>query len=133
MDPVVLDTDVFSFLTKDDSRAAFYKPHLDAKQLCICFQTVAELRLWSMMRNWGSVQREAINVRLAQCVVLPYDEATAQQWANITAHRRKLGRPIECGDAWIAASAIRHSATLLTHNAKDYENIPDLHIISHAP
>lgn len=130
MDPVVVDTDVFSFLTKDDSRAAFYLPYLDAKRLCVCFQTVAELRLWSIMRRWGPGQHEAIKSRLERFVVLPYDEGMAQHWANITAHRRRLGRPIECGDAWIAASALRHNATLITHNAKDYEDIPALHFIS---
>jgi len=28
------------------------------------------------------------------------------------------GRPIECGDAWIAATAIRYGLPLLTHNAR---------------
>jgi len=41
-----------------------------------------------------------------------------------------MGREIACGDAWIAASAIRRGATLLTHNAKDFEDIPGREAIS---
>jgi predicted nucleic acid-binding protein len=52
-------------------------------------------------------------------------------WAQITAQRRQFGREIACGDAWIGASAIRHGATLLTHNAGDFEGISGLEKVSH--
>jgi tRNA(fMet)-specific endonuclease VapC len=130
MESVILDTDVFSFITKADSRAALYSPFLSDKRLCICFQTVAELRLWTLVRHWGSVRREAMNTLLRQYLVLPYDEAMAQNWAEITLHRRKLGQPISCGDAWIAASALRHDATLITHNLRDFAHIPQLRLFS---
>ena len=132
MDPVILDTDVISFLAKSDTRASLYSSSLAGKRLCVCFQTVAELRLWALIRRWGDPRRQALDALLDQFVVLPYDSMMAQRWADVTAHRRRLGRPIDCGDAWIAASALRHAATLLTHNAKDYENIPGLDLISHA-
>jgi tRNA(fMet)-specific endonuclease VapC len=130
MDPVILDTDVLSFLAKGDTRAKFYSSALAGKRLCVCFQTVAELRLWALVRRWGSSRREALDSLLDQFVVLPYDSIMAQHWADITAHRRRLGRPIDCGDAWIAASALRHQATLLTHNARDYADIPQLSLVS---
>ncbi len=131
MDSVILDTDVLSFLAKADTRAALYSPIIAGKRLCVCFQTVAELRLWALVRHWGSTRREALDSLLNQLVVLPYDSMMAQHWADITAHRRRLGRPIDCGDAWIAASALRHAASLVTHNAKDYAGIPGLNLISH--
>jgi predicted nucleic acid-binding protein len=130
MDPVILDTDVLSFLAKGDTRATLYTRALAGKRLCICFQTVAELRLWALVRRWGSSRRDALNSLLDHFVVLPYDSMMAQRWADVTAHRRRLGRPIDCGDAWIAASALRHGAALLTHNAKDYADIPGLSLIS---
>jgi predicted nucleic acid-binding protein len=131
MDPVILDTDVLSFLAKADTRASLYAPALSGKRLCVCFQTVAELRLWALIRRWGSSRREALDSLLDQFVVLSYDSIMAQHWADVTAHRRRLGRPIDCGDAWIAASALRHGASLLTHNARDYANVPGLNLISH--
>jgi tRNA(fMet)-specific endonuclease VapC len=131
-DAVVLDTDVLSFIAKADTRASLYSRELGGKQLCICFQTVAELRLWALIRRWGSARREAMDSLLDRFVVLPYDSAMAQHWAEITAYRRRLGRPVDCGDAWIAASALRHEAVLLTHNSKDYAEIPGLKLVSHA-
>jgi len=129
--PIILDTDVVSFLAKADTRAALYSPALIDTTPCVCFQTVAELRLWALVRRWGSSRRSAFDLLLEQYVVLPYDSSMAEYWATVTAHRRSIGRPIDCGDAWIAAAAIRHRATLLTHNAKDFEDIPELNIVSH--
>lgn len=52
MDSLVLDTDVVSFFAKSDTGAAAYAPDVLDRQLCICFQTVAELRLWTLIRRW---------------------------------------------------------------------------------
>jgi len=131
MQSVVIDTDVVSFLAKGDTRAQLYSPDLVGKQACICFQTVAELRLWALVRNWAPERRAGLDSLLRHFVVLPYDSAMAQKWAEITAHRRGIGRPIDCGDAWIAAAALRHGANLLSHNAKDYVEISGLVLISH--
>jgi len=43
MKPVVLDTDVVSFLFKDDSRALIYLPRLQNRPWLISFMTEAEL------------------------------------------------------------------------------------------
>jgi len=128
---VLLDTDVFSFVFKQDTRAALYRPALEGASLCLSFQTVAELRLWALVRRWGEARRQSLESTFKRYTVLPYDDAMSRAWADLTAHRRRLGRPIETGDAWIAASALRHDATLLTHNAKDYADIPNLRILSH--
>jgi tRNA(fMet)-specific endonuclease VapC len=131
MPPVVLDTDVFSFFFKHDTRASLYEPALRGAELCLSFQSVAELRLWALIRRWGDTRRRSLDAALARYTVLPYDDAMAHAWAHLTAHRRRLGRPIETGDAWIAASALRHNATVLTHNGQHYADIPDLRLVSH--
>lgn len=131
MQPVVVDTDVLSFIAKSDSRAKLYESEMAGRSLCVCFQTVAELRLWALVRRWGQSRQAQLDALLQGFVVLRYDLPMAQQWAQVTAHRRHLGRPIECGDAWIAASALRHGLALLTHNAKDYADLPDLRLVSH--
>jgi predicted nucleic acid-binding protein len=129
--PVMLDTDVFSFFFKQDTRAALYEPSLkDASLLCLSFQTVAELRLWALLRRWGEPRLQSLQLAFARYVVLPYDDTMSHAWASLTAHRRRQGRPIDTGDAWIAASALRHDATLLTHNGQDYSEIPNLRVVS---
>jgi predicted nucleic acid-binding protein len=43
MTPVVVDTDVVSFLFKSDSRAQLYLPLLRNRELVVSFMTEAEL------------------------------------------------------------------------------------------
>jgi tRNA(fMet)-specific endonuclease VapC len=132
MRDVLLDTDVFSFALKRDTRAANYATDIAGARVCLSFQTVAELRLWALLRRWGQARTTSLEASLAKCIVLPYDDALAGRWAQITADRHRLGRPIQCGDAWIAATAMRHNLVLLTHNAADYADIAGLRIVSHA-
>ena len=131
MRAVLLDTDVFSFVFKQDTRAAAYAPHLVDAQPCLSFQSVAELRYWALARRWGDARGLSLEASLARCLVFPYDDAMSRLWAEVSAFRRRIGRPIECGDAWIAAAALRHHAVLLTHNARHYADIPDLLLVSH--
>ena len=133
MNGVLLDTDVFSYFVKRDTRAALYAPDVAGAQLCVSFQTVAELRAWAISRNWGTPRRQSLETAMMRCVVLSNDDDMSRHWAAITAHRRSKGFPIECGDAWIAATAIRHSMSLLTHNSRDFADIPNLTLVTHAP
>lgn len=43
MDAVLLDTDVFSYLLKNDPRADPYRPHVRDQTLAVSFVTVGEL------------------------------------------------------------------------------------------
>jgi tRNA(fMet)-specific endonuclease VapC len=131
MRAVLLDTDVFSFVFKRDSRAALCRPELEGAEPCVCFQTVAELRLWALVRRWGESRRRTLDTSMARCGQFPYDDATSRHWAEITALPRRIGQPIECGDAWIAATALRHQIPLITHNSIHYQEIPGLKVISH--
>ena len=128
---ILLDTDVFSFLFKRDSRAALYAPHLANAQTCLSFQTVAELRYWARIRRWGDSRRKSLEQAMRKCLILSCDDATSARWADVMAVRRQAGQPIDCGDAWVAATALRHAATLITHNGKHYAGVPDLQLISH--
>lgn len=132
MEPAVVDRDVFSFQAKGDSRSALYAPLLANRRLCISFQTVAELRLWTLIRNWGPTRLAALESLFQRFVVIPYDAAMAQHWAEITAHRRRIGKPIDCGDAWIASTARRHGVLLISHNAKHYADVPELQVATQA-
>ena len=43
MDPVLVDTDVVSYIFKLDTRGAQYEPHLDGRSQFVSFMTIAEL------------------------------------------------------------------------------------------
>ena len=46
--------------------------------------------------------------------VLPVDSETSRHYAEIVAELRKAGTPIPTNDIWIAATAARNGATVLT-------------------
>lgn len=127
---VVLDTDVWSYLYKADSRAQFYADYLTGKVAAISFQTVAELQYWAIFRKWGDSRLNDLTATLRRFTILQSDDETATYWASIRAQRAGLGRPIAAQDAWVAACAIRHHAPLMTHNAADYQDIDALQLIS---
>ena len=122
---VVLDTDAFSFFFKHDTRAALYAKELVGASPCLSFQSVAELELWAIARRWGERRRQRLADVLNHYLLFPSDKAMIRLWAQISAHRRKLGREIGCGDPWIAAAALRHSdipgLNLVTHGAGSRE------------
>ncbi|MGA2792816.1 MAG: type II toxin-antitoxin system VapC family toxin [Roseiarcus sp.] len=52
--------------------------------------------------------------------ILPFDSASAEQYAALAAQRRGLGRPMAPFDAQIAAIARSRNAVLATRNIKDF-------------
>jgi hypothetical protein len=47
------NSDVVSFLYKRDTRAKLYEPHLNDPPFILSFMSLAELRRWTLERNWG--------------------------------------------------------------------------------
>lgn len=131
MDAVLLDTDVFSFALRGDSRALAYEPHIHDRRVCLALMTVAELKRWPLERRWGARRIAELDRALRRHLVIPPDLETAEVWARVFTARRRAGRPISNGDCWIAATALRHDLVLLTHNAADYAGIKELRSISH--
>lgn len=133
MTAILLDTDVFSFFfKKNDTRTELYTDDIKGRQLCLSFQTIAELKRWAIQREWGEKRRESLAQVLRHYVVLPYDAEMADSWAAIKVHRDRIGKAIDCGDCWIAAAALRHDIPLVTHNGRHYVDIPDFKLITHA-
>lgn len=67
-----MDTDVVSFLFKNDSRAELYRPHLSGRLLAISFMTVAELYRWALQHNWGENRRARMDEHLHNFLVHPF-------------------------------------------------------------
>jgi tRNA(fMet)-specific endonuclease VapC len=60
-DSVIVDTDVASYIFKNNPRAKSFRPHLIGKQAAIAFLSVAELFKWTLKRRWGSKKTEEPN------------------------------------------------------------------------
>jgi predicted nucleic acid-binding protein len=124
--PIVLDTDVVSFLFKGDSRAKTYLQQLQNRQWLISFMTEAELEQWALLANWSASRLEWLRLFLGRCVIVPSSHDLVLKWAEIMVAARKSGRRIETADARIAATALLYDAALLTHNKSDYLGVPGL-------
>jgi predicted nucleic acid-binding protein len=133
---LLLDTSVASLLhprKSTSSRLKLYEPDLLGQTLAVSFQTVAELLEWAEERGWGDARRKELDAVLAKLVVVPYEIELARSWAKVMVHARSVGRRLEAGDAWIAASAVRHGLALVTHD-RDFLalGIPGLQVICRA-
>ena len=128
MSTLLLDTDVFSFLFKDHSLADAYRPHVKGHTLAISFMTVAELYQGAYRAGWGAKQIERLESRIAAYVVIPSSHAISKKWGEVRVMRR--AQPISPEDAWVAAAALQQGYPLVTHNARDFQSIPGLSIVT---
>ncbi|NJR63336.1 MAG: type II toxin-antitoxin system VapC family toxin [Cyanobacteria bacterium CRU_2_1] len=133
MSLVLIDTDIASFIFKGSDYAAPYLPLLSGQELSLSFMTVAELFQWAILRQWGDRRLAQLEQYLANYVIIPVDQPLCREWAQIRADRQNMGRVISPQDAWIAATAIRHNLPLITHNRKDFQEIPNLQLINPSP
>ncbi len=129
---VLVDTDVFSYLFKGDSRARAYQSDLVGRALCLSFMSVAELEQWALVRRFGRGTLDRLRAHIRTATLLLPDEHTVRLWAELSVLRRRAGRPVSTADAWIAATALRHGLPLVTHNAQDFTDIQGLTVISRA-
>ncbi len=133
MPHVVIDTDVFSYDLKRDTRAELYRQHTEGRQLALSFVTLAELYAWANLHGWGPRLRARLDAMIAGCLVIWPDPDTCTLWADVTAACARKGRRIGQHDAWIAACALRLKIPVITHNRRHFESVPNLTIISEAP
>lgn len=118
------------WLKPRDTRSKLYAPHVKGKTPAISFVTLGELRFWGYKNKWGTARREDLDGRLRSVIIVPYDDAVCDVYAQLKAEMQANGKAIADNDLWIAACAVRHSITLITHNRKHFENVPRLKLIS---
>lgn len=127
---VILDTCIVSYLMRGGREAEAYVPHVEGRLLAICFVTVGELDYGAEKSRWGERKRRELETTLRNFVVIPYDHDIARAYGRLVAERQRNGAPIAPNDAWIAACTLRHGIPLITHNAKDFQGIADLQVIT---
>ena len=121
MDSVLLDTNIFSYILKRHTFAERYRAHLDGKRLALSFMTVAELFRWAKEKSWGPKRIDDRKEKLSAYVVLHSDDQTVWEYAGVRAVK---GRPINAGDAWIAATALRQDSPLSPTTAATSNTFP---------
>lgn len=59
---------------------------------------------------------------------LPFDHTAADHYGTLRAQLQQLGTPMGANDLFIAAIALAHRATLVTHNTAEFARVPGLSI-----
>lgn len=126
---VVADTNILSFIFKEDTRAELYRPHINDNLVIVSFMTIAELDRWALHHNWGKARRRSMELFLQDFLFSFCDRSLCVKWAEATDSARRNGRPIDTADAWIAATALLHGIPLVTHNPSDYLGVDGLILV----
>ena len=127
---VLVDTNIISYTMRGGRLAKLYEPHLKGRIVAISFITVGELYYGAEKARGGNDKRLRLETTLRNFLVIPYDHEIAKTYGHIVAGKERSGRAISLGDAWIAACAVRHGLPLVTHNAKDFQGVKALQVIT---
>jgi tRNA(fMet)-specific endonuclease VapC len=118
-----------------DHCVAILRGHLDLREwvaptepLGVTAVTVGELThgVYKSVRREENLAR--LSVLLAAVIVLPYDEAAARQFGRTKAELECVGAAISDLDLQIASIALARGVSLVTHNRRHFERVPDLNI-----
>jgi tRNA(fMet)-specific endonuclease VapC len=123
---LLLDTDVVSYLHKENRHAEQFREVVSGRRLAISFVTVAELYKWAVRHRWSESRVQRLNEALRLYAVLPYSSSLAWTWAEVSAACEAAGRRMDGMDAWVAACVIHYSIDLLTNNTADFFAARDL-------
>jgi tRNA(fMet)-specific endonuclease VapC len=78
--------------------------------------------------GFADIREAACAAMLARFEILPMDEATAGQYALITAKLRREKQLIGTNDLWIAAAALAHGLELVTNNSGHFGRVTGLSV-----
>ena len=123
----LLDTDICSAHLRDN-RLVTPRVVQYAGRIHISVITAAELMVWALRRAAPSKRKAAVDGFLSAVAVLDVNRPIADQFGMLRADHLDRGVPTPRLDLLIAATALVHNLTLVTHNTKDFANIPGLQI-----
>lgn len=109
-----LDTSGYSRFRRGDARVARLLD--EAEWVGVPAVVLGELRTGFLFGGQRARNEEELKEFLANPVVevLPVDDDVSRHYADIVADLRSAGTPIPTNDVWIAATAARAGATVLT-------------------
>jgi len=123
----LLDTDICSAYLKNDA-AVVGRVMLHYGGLNISVITVGELLTWALRANAPSDRLQGVRDLLKGATVLEVSLSITEKFGEIRAGLFDHGVTVGEMDLLNGATALVHGLTVVTHNVKDYANIPGLTI-----
>ena len=125
----LLDTNTCIYFLKNSFSALTQKLlDTDPSELFISSITVFELAYGAEKSKWGEKTRQKLAMFLAPFTILPFDSEDAMVAGRIRGALEQHGTPIGPYDVQIAAQALVKGLTVLTHNMKEFQRVPDLRV-----
>lgn len=123
----MLDTNICIYIIKRKPPEVHQRlAQLPINQITVSSVTLGEL-LFGLQKSTARERSEQVLRQfLAHVTVLPWEEEAAEHYAGIRAHLERQGTPIGHLDLMIAAHARSVGATLVTHNTREFQRVPDL-------
>lgn len=126
-----------SFLLDADTASAYLKGNRTVHNrllqytggLHISTVAVAEIYTWVLRAGAPPRRLQSFEELLREVVVLDVTHAVARRFGEIRAALFDRGLPPPEMDLLIGATAIVHDLTFVTHNIRDFANIPDLRLV----
>jgi predicted nucleic acid-binding protein len=121
----LIDTDICSAHLRGDRRV-FSKFVQHAGRLHVSAITAGELYSWVLRSKAPPDRRQLLQRFLLGVTLLPIDHEAAYQFGVLRASLLDQGQPRMSTDLFIAATALAHGLTVVTHNVRHFQNVPDL-------
>ena len=95
-------------------------------EVAVCSVVRSELMFGAARSRDPVRERSVVEAFLAPMSSLPFDDAAADRYAAIRLNLERQGMRIGAYDLQIAAIALCHGLTLVTHNTQEFSRVPDL-------
>jgi tRNA(fMet)-specific endonuclease VapC len=98
------------------------------EDICVCSVVKAEMFYGSQKSERREKNLAVQRVFFGRYVSLPFDDAASEHYALIRADLERRGQPIGANDLLIAAIALAHDLTLVTHNVSEFSCVVGLRL-----
>jgi tRNA(fMet)-specific endonuclease VapC len=83
---------------------------------------------FGVAKSGSARNRQALEMFLAPLAVLPFDDDAVWAYGTLRADLERRGTPIGALDTMIAAHALSQQALLVTHNTREFAQVPGLQL-----
>jgi tRNA(fMet)-specific endonuclease VapC len=124
----VLDSNTVSYYMRGDPEVTAPLERLQPANVAVPAIVEYELRygMYRLPETVAKSKIRALESFLMPIAVLLFDSRCADQAARLRATLEAAGTPIGPHDVLIAATALRHQATLVTRNVREFSRVPAL-------